>query len=105
MKYTNEQKVEALKSIKEYGVSKTADMMKISAQTLYNWRRDEAKEKKQHVKPHNGIAQKVHELLENDHQMQEKITQLELENHSMREIIARYRSILYAVLDTSNEFG
>jgi len=35
MKYTPEMKAEALKSIEDIGVAKTAEAMRISVQTLY----------------------------------------------------------------------
>ncbi len=106
MKYTNDQKAEALKSIEEIGVAKTVEALRISAQTLYKWR-NEAKTK-QSPETNAARAKEVldaQELLENDRLLQEKIAQLEAENRALRATLIKYRAALAAVLEESNEFS
>ena len=40
VRYTQEQKDEAMRSIEKVGVAKTSEEMKIAVQTLYKWRND-----------------------------------------------------------------
>ena len=107
MKYTLEQKTEALKSIEDIGVSKTVEALNISAPTLYKWRngaKSTQHPEVQEVKPDTTKAKdkknvrEARDLLENDRHMQEKITQLESENKALRVAVSKYRVALLAVL-------
>jgi len=97
MKYTPEQKAEALESIDRVGVAKTAENLKISTQTLYKWRSDGNKAQPADVIEPNTSAAKA--LLANDRIMQDKIESLEAEVKNLRAIVARYRVALSAVLE------
>lgn len=105
MKYTPEMKAEALKSIEDIGVAKTAEAKKISVQTLYKWRNEvkvAQKTEMQDANPDAAKNQKVldaQELLENDRFLQEKITLLEVENATLRARLVKYRAALAAVLE------
>ena len=104
MKYTSEQKSEALKSIQDMGVTKTADVLKISVQTLYKWRTEADAKQPDAVKSKGRRAAKTKEildartLLEKDKSLEQKIAQLETENAAQRTLIAKYRAALAAVL-------
>lgn len=99
MRYTPEQKGEALKSVEEIGVAKTVEALKVSAQTLYKWRG----EAKAAQSPEQTAAEKTtlnaQELLENDRLLQVKIAQLEAENKDLRAALMKYRAALAAVLE------
>jgi transposase-like protein len=104
MKYTSEQKSEALKSIQDMGVTKTAEALKISVQTLYKWRTEADAQQPETVKSKSHRTAKVKEmldvraLLEKDKSLEQKIAQLETENAAQRTLIAKYRAALAAVL-------
>ena len=104
MKYTSEQKSEALKNIQDMGVTKTAEALKISVQTLYKWRTEADAQQPETVKPKGQHTAKTKEtldaraLLEKDKSLEQKITQLEVENAALRTLVAKYRAALAAVL-------
>jgi len=104
MKYTNEQKSEALKSIQNVGVAKTAEALKISVQTLYKWRTEADAQLPETVKSKGHRAAKTREtldarvLLEIDKSLEQKIAQLEVENAALRTLVSKYRAALAAVL-------
>ena len=104
MKYTSEQKSEALKSIQDMGVTKTAEALKISVQTLYKWRTEADAQQTETVKSKGHRTTKVKEtldaraLLEKDKSLEQKITQLEVENAALHTLVAKYRAALSAVL-------
>ena len=104
MRYTREQKAEALKSIDEIGVAKTVEALKISAQTLYKWRnKAKTTQSPETEATRVGEVFDAQGLLDNDRLMQEKIVQLEAENRALRATIAKYRAALSAVLEVRNE--
>ena len=104
MKYTSEQKSEALKSIQDVGVTKTAEALKISVQTLYKWRTEANAEQPVSAKSKGRRATKINEtldaraLLEKDKTLEQKIAQLEAENSALRSSLVKYRAALAAVL-------
>ena len=104
MKYTSEQKSAALKSIQDVGVSKTAEALKISVQTLYKWRNEADTQPSETAKPKGHRTAKTketldaHALLEKDKSLEQKISQLEAENAALRTLVAKYRAALAAVL-------
>ena len=104
MKYTSEQKSEALKSIQEVGVTKTAEALKISVQTLYKWRTEADAQNSETVKSKGHRTAKIKEaldvraLLEKDKSLEQKIAQLEDENTALRASLMKYRAALAAVL-------
>ena len=104
MKYTNEQKSEALKSIQNVGVAKTAEALKISVQTLYKWRTEADAQQPEAVKSKGHRTAKVKEildaraLLEKDKSLEQRIAQLETENAALRTLVVKYRAALAAVL-------
>ena len=104
VRYTREQKAEALKSIDEIGVAKTVEALKISAQTLYKWRnKAKTTQSPETEATRVGEVFDAQGLLDNDRLMQEKIVQLEAENRALRATIAKYRAALSAVLEVRNE--
>ncbi len=109
MRYTNEQKAEALKSIEDIGVAKTVEVLKISAQTLYKWRNEAKATQKPEMQDANPVTAKdqkvldAQELLENDRLLQEKIAHLEAENSVLRAKFVKYRAALAAVLEEGGE--
>jgi len=104
MKYTSEQKSEALKSIQDMGVTKTAEALKISVQTLYKWRTEADAQQPEAAKSKGHRTAKVKEmldvraLLEKDKSLEQKIAQLETENSALRTSLMKYRAALAAVL-------
>ena len=64
MKYTSEQKSEALKSIQDMGVTKTAEALKISVQTLYKWRTEADTKQPEAVKSKGHRNAQVNEMLD-----------------------------------------
>ena len=104
MKYTSEQKNEAMKSIQDVGVTKTAEVLKISVQTLYKWRAEADVQQPDAVKPKSRRTAKTKEtldaraLLEKDKSLEQKIAQLEGENSALRATLVKYRAALPAVL-------
>lgn len=108
MKYTGEQKSEALKCIQEMGVTKTAEALKISAQTLYKWRTEAAAQQPDAAKPKGHRTAKTKEtldaraLLEEDKSLKQKIAQLEAENSALRSSLVKYRAALAAALGEDN---
>lgn len=104
MKYTSEQKNEALKSIQDVGVTKTSEALKISVQTLYKWRTEANAQNSETVKSKGHRTAKIKEaldvraLLEKDRSLEQKIAQLETENSALRTSLMKYRAALAAVL-------
>ena len=104
MKYTSEQKSEALKSIQEVGVTKTAEALKISVQTLYKWRTEADAQQPEAVKSKGHRTTKIketldaHTLIAKDKSLEQKITQLETENSTLRSLLMKYKAALAAVL-------
>jgi transposase-like protein len=104
MRYTSEQKSDALKSIQEMGVTKTAEALKISVQTLYKWRSEADVQQPDAVKPKSRRTAKTKEtldaraLLEKDKSLEQKIARLETENAALRTLVVKYRAALAAVL-------
>ena len=100
MKYSPELKADALKSIENIGVTKTVEAMKVSSQTLYKWRNESKANADKSGVNVNVVSAK--ELLESDRLLQEKITQLEVENNTLRATLIKYRAALAAVLGEGN---
>ena len=104
MRYTGEQKSEALKSIQDVGVAQTAEALKISVQTLYKWRTEADAQLPETVKSKGRRPAKVKEtldaraLLEKDRSLEQKIDLLETENAALRALVVKYRAALAAVL-------
>ncbi len=104
MRYTNEQKSEALKSIHAIGVTKTAEALKISVQTLYKWHSEADTQQPDvaNIKGHRIAKIKetldARALLEKDKSLEQKIAQLEAENMTLRTLVVKYRAALAAVL-------
>lgn len=104
MKYTSEQKSEALKSIHDIGVTKTAEALNISIQTLYKWRTEADAQQPETAKSKSRRTTKIKEtldalaLLEKDKSLEQKIAQLEAENVALRTLVVKYRAALAAVL-------
>ncbi len=102
VRYTAEQKAQALESIKSIGVTKASEELNISKQTLYKWnteaKADQPPAASKTRKPRKKLAAKAEKsegkmklvdqselqaLLSND-DLLEKINQLENENRSLR---------------------
>ncbi|MEA5015970.1 MAG: transposase [Candidatus Limiplasma sp.] len=103
VRYTQEQKAAALKSIEEVGLAKTAENMNIAVQTLYKWRNDSGAEKSPPKSPSKSSvkakASEARTLLANDRTLQKKNDQLEEENKALRATLARYKSMLVAAME------
>lgn len=114
MKYTDEQRLKALESCKEIGVAKTAELMKISAQTLYKWVNVEKKGKpsrskaasvKKNVtpvetkKPNQEHKALMHVFMEDDKALLEKVSSLEEELSELRQRYEQLKHALLAFLD------
>ncbi|HNW87892.1 MAG TPA: transposase [Candidatus Limiplasma sp.] len=108
MKYTSEKKSEALKSIQDVGVTKTAEALKISVQTLYKWRTEADAQQFETAKSKGHRTAKAKEtldaraLLEKDKSMAQKIAQLEAENIALHASLMKYRAALAAALGEDN---
>lgn len=112
IRYSPEQKAEALKMVEEVGVSKTSEAMGISSATLFKWKREtgtqapsrqrtKAAAKKPAVQ--RGASKKAaveaaKELLKDDG-ASAKLRQLEAENADLRDTNAKLRKALAALLD------
>lgn len=99
MRYTQEQKAAALKSIEEIGVAKTAEAMSIAVQTLYKWRNESGAAESPPKPAVKAKSSEVRALLANDRTLQKKNDQLEAENKELRETLARYKTALAALLE------
>ena len=103
VRYTQEQKDEAMRSIEKVGVAKTSEEMKIAVQTLYKWRNDSNATKppeKSAIKAKGKAkASDARALLANDRTLQKKNDQLEAENKALRATLARYRAMLAAAME------
>ena len=87
VRYTQEQKEEALKRVQELGVAKASEELHISTQTLYKWR--------------NEILIKIKEDLRNETDKAEpsaRIEALEAENAVLRERNEKMRNLLESML-------
>ena len=86
------------------GVTKTAEALKISVQTLYKWRTEADAQQPETVKSKDRRPAKVKEtldaraLLEKDKSLEQRIAQLETENAALRTLVVKYRAALAAVL-------
>ncbi len=106
VRYTEEQKTQALALIQEKGVMKAKEETGISMQTLYKWRNggEDAKAEKSAKKAAPKRARKVSadtlgELLNDDGGAMEKIAQLESENLKLRAQNEKLRKALQSFLD------
>lgn len=116
VRYTKEQKTEALKLVAEQGVTKAKNELGISIQTLYKWKHDAdttteqpkptKRAKKVAAKQPKAVAnaqdQKVETakaLLAEPSAAEEKIAQLEAENAKLRDANQRLRDALAAFID------
>lgn len=114
-KYTDEQKTQALQSMKEIGAKKTQELLHISLQTLYKWRseantpKDAPKEKKprapktEKVKKAEPAESKPEQtakaLLEESDGRDTEIARLEAENARLREQNDKLRKALAALME------
>lgn len=116
VRYTEEQKANALKRVDEVGVAKAKDELGISSQTLYKWKHDAgsitepSKPKKRAKKlttdqpkaAADTQSEKIEvakALLAEPSAVEEKLAQLEVENAKLRETNARLRTALAAFID------
>ena len=99
MKYKPEQKVAALESIKEVGIAKTAEAMKISTQTLYKWRNESSEAQTAVAQQSDANTSAAEALLANDRIMEKTIARLEEEVKDLRAVNARIKAALMAVLE------
>ena len=109
VRYTQEQKEEALKLVQELGVAKASEELHISAQTLYKWRNEilikikedlsnEADEAEQ-SEAHDELDHKaVKELIDPTVELKARIEALEAENAVLRERNEKMRNLLESML-------
>ena len=104
IRYTDEQKAQALQSIQEIGVAKTNEALGISIQTLYKWKNETgaAQPKTTRTRRKKNVETRdvadVTALLKDDDGAAEKLAQLEAENLRLRDANAKLRRALAAFL-------
>ena len=93
IRYTDEQKAQALQYMSENGAKKTKEKFGISIQTLYKWRNgDDA------PKP-DKVPDEISALLKEDSGAVQKIAQLEKENLALRTQNEKLKKALRFFLD------
>jgi transposase-like protein len=109
VRYTQEQKEEALKRVQELGVAKASEELHISTQTLYKWRneilikikedlRNEA-DKAEQSEAHDELDHKaVKDLIDPTVELKARIEALEAENVVLRERNEKMRNLLESML-------
>ena len=98
VRYTEEQKAQALQYMAENGVQKAKEELGISVQTLYKWRNGGAAPKagqKRGRKPSKEVAA----LLKDDGGAVQKIAQLEKENLALRTQNEKLKKAIQSFLD------
>lgn len=100
IRYSAEQKENALKRMQEIGAKKTQEELGISIQTLYKWRT----EAMGGVKKYTGRKSKKHTedaqaLLKDDGALLEKLNRLESENADLLTMNLKLRRALKAFMD------
>lgn len=109
VRYTQEQKEEALKLVQELGVAKASEELHISAQTLYKWRNEvliKIKEdlgneanKAEQPEAHDELDHKVvKDLIDPTVELKARIEALEAENVVLRERNEKMRNLLESML-------
>lgn len=98
VRYTAEQKAQALQFMSENGAKKTKEEYGISIQTLYKWRNGDAPAtgKKRGRKPN---ADKLNALLQDDGGAVATIAQLQKENLALRTQNEKLKKALQSFLD------
>ena len=104
IRYTKEQKQEALAKAQEIGVLKTHEEMGISIQTLYKWRAEaegRTEEKAQSARGRKAAGKKNNDLqaLLDDDAIANKIARLEEENAALIAANLQLKKALMAMLE------
>lgn len=94
--YSQEQKEQAMESIKSIGVNKTSKELSISTGTLYKWQAAMNDGEKSAKKAKVVAAKK---LLKDDGSQAKKIRQLEDENRQLREKNEKLKKALAALVE------
>ena len=98
IRYTEEQKTQALEYMKDNGAQKTKEKYGISIQTLYQWR-GASGEPKAARKRGRKVPAEIAALLATDGGAVEKITQLEKENIALRALNEKLKKALQSFID------
>lgn len=101
IRYTDEQKAQALESIQKNGVAKTGEAMGISLQTLYKWKNQNITEETPATGKRRGRKPKeaARALLAETDDTAARLTAVQEENLRLRETNQKLRKALAALLD------
>lgn len=101
VRYTEEQKAQALQSVQEIGVAKTSEAMGISLQTLYKWKAQTGNTEAAATTKRRGRKAKedARALLAEADDTTVRLAALQEENLRLREINQKLRKALAAMLD------
>lgn len=101
VRYTEEQKAQALQSIVENGVAKTSEAMGISIQTLYKWKNQTTSAEGDATAKRRGRKAKetARTLLAEADDTTVRLAALQEENLRLREMNQKLRKALAAMLD------
>lgn len=101
IRYTDEQKAQALESIQQIGVAKTSEAMGISLQTLYKWKSQSGTEETPATGKRRGRKSRetARALLAEADDTTARLAALQEENLRLRETNQKLRKALAALLD------
>lgn len=101
VRYTQEQKEEALNRVREIGVAKASEELHISVQTLYKWRNEvlvKIKEERQTKEAGELDPSTVKALIDPTIELKARVEALEAENMVLRERNEKMRTLLESML-------
>lgn len=101
MRYTSQQKEEALARIAEVGVSKASEELGISAQTLYKWQREskaEAMPLALDAQLPADVSQAIAAIQQDNQALLQKLESMERELAALRESNERLKNALLAFI-------
>lgn len=101
VRYTEEQKAQALQSVQEIGVAKTSEAMGISLQTLYKWKSQSGSAEADATSRRRSRKAKddARALLAEADDTTVRLAALQEENLRLREMNQKLRKALAAMLD------
>lgn len=99
VRYTEEQKAQALQSVQEIGVAKTSEAMGISLQTLYKWKSQSGEVDATSRRRSRKAKDDARALLAEADDTTVRLAALQEENLRLREMNQKLRKALAAMLD------